>query len=72
MPIIRFNPNENGLKRIEIFFYRNTYFKWRILFFEFNWIQLKAIGLKKTIFPIQNSELNNIHNAKKKLILFLD
>jgi len=39
----------------------------------FNWIQLDSIGCNwKTAFPIQNFELNSIHNAQKKLILFLD
>jgi len=41
----------------------------------FNWIQLDSIGwnwIEKTAFSIQNFELNSIHNAQKKLILFLD
>ena len=48
-------------------------------FFGFNWVQVDSIRFKwmqldlKTAFPIQNFELNSIHNAQKKLILlFLD
>ena len=39
----------------------------------FNWIQLDSIEcnwIEK--LPIQNFELNSIHKAQKKLILFLD
>ena len=68
--------NENELKWVEIFFYSNVLnFSIRILFLDligFNWIQLASIGcnwIEKLHFLFK---ILNIHNAHKKLILFLD
>ena len=68
------NENENELKWIEIFFYSNVlnseYFFLDLI--GFNWIQLAPIGcnwIEKLHFLFK---ILNIHNAQKKLILFLE
>ena len=57
---------ENELKFFSI---RMRILNSKYFLFGFNWIQLDSIGCNwiGTAFPIQNFELNSIHNAQKKL-----